>query len=76
MKQSGKCPKCGSKNVLADVDVRDRTRHGATEMTVSIDRSPDALLFKETVESTVSAWICAACGFTELYTDTPKLLTF
>jgi predicted nucleic-acid-binding Zn-ribbon protein len=72
MKKSGKCPKCGSQDVIADAMVKDESR---TEITVSTYRVPDALVFKETRESIVSAWVCGACGFTELYADSPKILT-
>jgi predicted nucleic-acid-binding Zn-ribbon protein len=75
MKQSGKCPKCGSQDVIPDALANDQSRRGVVEMTVSTYASPDALIFKESRESTVSAWVCGACGFIELYADTPKILT-
>lgn len=35
---------------------------------------PEALLFKEKRQTTVSAWVCADCGFVEFYADSPKTL--
>ena len=75
MKRSGKCPKCESTNVIADAKARDQGHMGVVhDMSVSTYRDPDAILFKETRTCTLSAWVCAACGFVEFYADTPKLL--
>jgi len=37
-------------------------------------RKPQALIFKGQVRTTVSAWVCASCGFIELYADNPESL--
>lgn len=42
------------------------------EMTVATYRRPHALVFKDTQETTVSAWVCADCGYLELYADQPS----
>ncbi len=75
MKQSGKCPKCGSREIVADAKAVDRG-HGNSqlEMTVATFRKPEAILFKEKRETTVSAWVCAACGFVEFYADNPAAI--
>ena len=75
MKRSGKCPKCESTNVIADARAEDRGHYNTDqEMSVSTFRRPDALIFKETRTSKVSAWVCGACGFIEFYADEPKTL--
>jgi predicted nucleic-acid-binding Zn-ribbon protein len=71
MKRSGKCPKCGSQKIIVDAVVRD---HAHQELNVCTYANPDALIFKEARDSTISAWICGECGFTELYTDAPQPL--
>ena len=74
MKQTNKCPKCSSSNVLADARVIDRTYMGTYEFTVSTFRNPEALVLKGETSSTVSAWVCAECGYLELYADRPDKL--
>jgi hypothetical protein len=43
-----------------------------TEFTVATFRNPDANLFKGQQSTTVSAWVCAECGFVECYANMPK----
>ena len=78
MKRTNKCPKCGSSDVIADAKAIDRTYggHGSdqTELTVAKFRKPDAVIFKGQQETTLSAWVCAECGFVEFYADSPKTL--
>ena len=76
MKKSGACPKCKSTSVIADARVRDRgdLPNMAQELEISTYRNPDALVFKETRLSKVSAWVCSACGYIELYADDPRTL--
>ena len=73
MKQTGKCPKCGSSDIVADAKAIDRgegiTQH---EMSVATFRKPESLIFKKKQETTVSAWVCAACGYIEFYADSPS----
>ena len=45
-----------------------------TELTVATFRKPDAVIFKGQQETTLSAWVCADCGFVEFYADSPKTL--
>lgn len=72
MKQTGKCTKCGSDDILADAKAVDRG-HGnsVNDMTVATFRHPQALIFKGMRESTVSAWVCMDCGYIEYYADRP-----
>jgi len=57
---------------MADVRAVDRG-HGnyEHEMAVATFRRPEALIFKERQETPLSAWVCAECGFVELYADRP-----
>jgi hypothetical protein len=43
-------------------------------MSVATFHKPVALIFKQKRETTVSAWVCSACGFIELYADHPETI--
>lgn len=70
MKRENKCPKCGSSDVITDAKAIDRVDNGA--LSVSTFRKPDAVVFKGQLTTTLSAWVCADCGYLELYADSPK----
>ncbi|EDY18623.1 conserved hypothetical protein [Chthoniobacter flavus Ellin428] len=74
MKRTGKCPKCGSTNIEKDAKVIDRNGSYSSEyeMTIATYQKPRAILFKGERISTVSAWVCADCGYLELYADAPR----
>jgi predicted nucleic-acid-binding Zn-ribbon protein len=75
MKRTNKCPKCGSTDVIADAKAIDRSyQSNQTELTVATYRKPEAIIFKGQQDTTVSAWVCAECGYVELYADSPKNL--
>lgn len=75
MKQSSKCPKCGGDDIILDAKVFDSGQnHLKGELTVATFRKPDALIFKGRQETTVSAWVCAHCGYMELYANYPANL--
>ena len=72
MKHTGKCPKCAGTDILGDVLALDRGDSNSWhELCVGRDRKPEALIFKGRETTTVSAWVCVACGYTELYADRP-----
>ena len=75
MKQSGKCPKCSSNDVVADAKVIDRANYNVQEeLSIATFRRPEALLFKDKQTTKVSAWVCAACGYIEFYADNPAAI--
>jgi predicted nucleic-acid-binding Zn-ribbon protein len=75
MKHSGQCHKCKSTEIIADVKVVDRGDHNAGHhMILAAFTDPDAFVFKGEVRTTVSAWVCAGCGFVEFYAHSPDLL--
>jgi predicted nucleic-acid-binding Zn-ribbon protein len=75
MKRSKECPKCHGKDIIADAKVID-LGHGnlEKELTVATFSKPEAMFFRGKATSTVSAWVCRTCGFTEFYADTPGML--
>jgi predicted nucleic-acid-binding Zn-ribbon protein len=72
MKLTGRCPKCGSNDIIRDAMAVDRghsNRHH--EMLVATIGDPGAVLFKDKHYTYVSAWVCANCGLVEYYADNP-----
>jgi predicted nucleic-acid-binding Zn-ribbon protein len=71
--KDGDCPKCASQNIMAGVEILDRGRQGARPLRVNVlePDPPNHGFIWTQVESSgdLRAWICAACGYTELYTD-------
>jgi predicted nucleic-acid-binding Zn-ribbon protein len=75
MKLNNKCPKCGSTDVIADAKAIDRGHSDfQREMSIATFTKPDALIFKEKKQTTVSAWVCTDCGFIEFYADSPTTI--
>ena len=74
MKKYGKCPKCESFRIIADATVVDRDRSYNRDLSVATYRNKEALIFTGKQETRLSAWVCAACGYTELYAAQPLAL--
>ena len=73
MKRTNCCPKCGSQDVIVDAKAIDRNDGGRkAELSVATFRNPGAFLFKGQVTTTLSAWVCADCGYVEFYADSPQ----
>lgn len=73
MKRTSKCPKCGSTDIIADAKAVDRGDGNAQhDMSIATFRKPEAIIFKEKQQTTVSAWVCGECGYIEFYADAPK----
>ncbi|MBP7935016.1 MAG: hypothetical protein KA354_10260 [Phycisphaerae bacterium] len=75
MKNSNKCPKCGSNDIIADAKAIDRGEgFSEWELSVTTYANPKALIFKGRSTTTMSAYVCARCGFVELYADSPETI--
>ena len=75
MKKTGKCPKCGSTEIIADARVIDRgAGNQEQEFCVATFGKPEAIIFKDKHSSIVSAWVCQQCGYIEFYADSPAAL--
>jgi predicted nucleic-acid-binding Zn-ribbon protein len=75
MKKSGQCPKCGSRNIVADAKAVDRGDGNVQhELSVATFLRPEALIFKQRQMSSLSAWVCGECGFVEFYADAPGVI--
>lgn len=71
VKRSNRCPKCGSNDIIADAKAVDWNDGFKRELSVATFAKPDALIFKGESTTTLSAWVCADCGYVELYADSP-----
>jgi hypothetical protein len=70
-----RCTRCGSDTIIPRVRVLDRDEGGThRDMQVEVQRRPKALLFKQPERSTISARVCGACGYTELYAESARAL--
>ena len=69
------CPRCGSDEVMSPVRVVERAEDGMRhELQAEVLRRPNALLFKRPERVNLTARVCGACGYTELYVDAPAAL--
>lgn len=73
MTNSAKCPKCGSTQIINDVQVIDLESY-AENLAVQVQTKPQARLFKGGVRVRLKAQVCGACGYTELYAKDPTRL--
>ncbi len=70
--KNGKCPKCGSRQLMTDVEVRDDGRNSSHPLHVVV-KEPEPpkhgrIWIQGQTVADLTAWICAKCGYTELYT--------
>jgi predicted nucleic-acid-binding Zn-ribbon protein len=72
MQRVDKCVKCSAEVIQHATVVDIRQLDG--NLRVSVASNPDALMFKNATYSAVHAYICSACGYTELYADNPREL--
>lgn len=71
--RSGTCPKCESTEILEDVGMNTLGEGGPDGKIVFRLEGTSGFLKKSTrVEA--RAWICAACGYSELYAADPATL--
>jgi len=71
MRQSGRCVKCGCADILRRVRVVGLDGY---DLLLRVDGNPSAMMFKHSGHSPMDAYVCADCGFTELYARVPKNL--
>ena len=78
MLKSGVCPHCQSHNVIPGVRIKDMREQtlcdSSSDLAVAVYDHPEALIFKGAHESTLHAWVCGTCGYTEFYADHPQKL--
>jgi predicted nucleic-acid-binding Zn-ribbon protein len=66
---TGSCPKCGSPNIIPNARLYPDKKHIGELQVVQYER-PDLLWeYGDHAIGALRAWICADCGYTELYTN-------
>jgi ribosomal protein S27AE len=69
------CPRCSSGEVIPRVRVAERGDDNLRyDLQVEVQRRPNAVLFKRPERADLTARVCGACGYTELYVDAPRAL--
>ncbi len=75
LKSHGTCPNCGSDKIIPSVMIVDHDGDDHdTNLTVRIDRNPNAILMKGAEVSSLRAWICGNCGYSRLFASNPNAL--
>lgn len=67
------CSRCGSEEVMPNLQIRDNLGFGI-KLEVEIEENPNAMIFKKSRRSSMTATVCSDCGNVELTVDNPKLL--
>ena len=68
MKNNGKCPKCGSSDLIKEARVV--SNEGGIpdhDVQARVDADPSAMFFMRSAHSRLHAYICSQCGYTEIY---------
>ena len=75
LRKGGRCPKCGSPDVIPNVFVREDVV-SAENLKAVVEKNPDAFFyeFRGVVKTSLKAWVCGSCGYTELYAKNPAAL--
>ena len=72
--KDGKCPKCGSAKIMANLNIRDKghlNRPYVARVVVDEPRPANAGIswVGDGASGEVRAWVCSQCGYTEFYTE-------
>lgn len=69
------CRRCGSDEVMPRVRVAERGDDNMRyDLQVEVQRRPNAMIFKRPQRADLTARVCGACGYAELYVDAPGAL--
>jgi len=69
MKTNQKCPKCGSTDIVAGVELN---AGGANTVQLEVCRKQlGGLVQPVEARGKATAYLCRQCGFVEIYADTP-----
>jgi predicted nucleic-acid-binding Zn-ribbon protein len=66
------CAKCGNAEILGGVRVKVAATGTADEVRAVV--APTSGMIRAQTGSEMRAWICAACGYTEMYAMEPQVL--
>ncbi|MCI0395334.1 MAG: hypothetical protein L0332_12405 [Chloroflexi bacterium] len=67
--KNGPCPKCGSTEIIPNVEIRDQDAHSHRRLSVfvKVTKTTGGMPYKGSESSELQAWICGKCGYTEIY---------
>jgi len=68
------CPKCAARKTIAEVRVLDENGGVPGNLSVRLDRNPQAWVFKNPMVLELKARVCGECGYTEFYVTDPGAL--
>jgi predicted nucleic-acid-binding Zn-ribbon protein len=71
--RSGTCPKCGSNEILESVSMNTMGEGGPAGI-IAFRLEETSGFMKKSTRVEVKAWVCGACGYTELYAAEPAKL--
>ena len=75
MPDSLRCARCSSDEMIPRVRVAERGDDNMRyDLQVEVQRRPNAMFFKRAERADLTARVCCACGYTELYVDAPGAL--
>jgi predicted nucleic-acid-binding Zn-ribbon protein len=63
------CPVCGSARIIKRARVLDTGQGAQRDLTVEVERNPNALLFRGASRGTLRARICGRCGYAMLFSN-------
>jgi len=69
MKNGTSCPKCHGERILHAPSIADRDRHTVHPLALEVEG-----LFFHSPVGELEAYVCASCGFTEIYVRDVKAL--
>lgn len=72
--RSGQCSVCQSTRIIPNLDVRNTGATHSIGQEVEVARHPNAAIFRGAERSSLRAWVCGMCGYTEMYVDDPERL--
>jgi predicted nucleic-acid-binding Zn-ribbon protein len=71
--RSGTCPKCGSTEILEGVGLNP-LGEGGPDGIIAFRLEETSGFLKKSTRVEVKAWICGACGYSEIYAADPTKL--
>jgi predicted nucleic-acid-binding Zn-ribbon protein len=72
--KDGRCPKCSSTDVIPNVSILEHNGSVSENVKAVVAKNPKALFFRGKVKTSLKAWVCGSCGYTELYAKNPAAL--
>ena len=70
--RGGSCPKCGHMEILEGVRLKVPSAGSVDDVRAVV--SPTSGMFRQQTGTDLLAWVCAGCGFAELYVSDPAVL--